>query len=165
MEVKKAAEYITKGTQKERKIIQNILQNTDKKSTECVETAASITKGFEKVASTMDELFEICTQSKGKYVEENKATRRKMSAARKKQEQLEHDKKMLKERCEQEKSEIEKAKKNYDDAVKAYPAPWKIMLLGSIDGVAGFDRDVAVDILPAFLMGQRIPTGSVCNVA
>ena len=164
-DVEKAVHFIQEGTKKELPIVSQYLNNIEKQSTECVEAAESITDEFKEVANMMDELLEACSQSKGKYEDEQNKIQRKKDAALKKQEQIKKDKKELEKRYEKEGNEVAEAKIKYDESVESYPSPWKIMLLSSIDGAAGLARDVTVALIPAVLLTQPTPVSSASKPA
>ena len=100
---KKAAEIIKKGSKDERSLARVYLQNTGKMRTECVETAASITKEFKDVASEMNELLKACQVSKGRCEDEQQKIIHRTEANWKEQEQGKEKEKQLIEKREQKK--------------------------------------------------------------
>jgi hypothetical protein len=154
-DVKNAVNVIEEGTKKELPFVSQYLNNIEKQSTECVESAKSITSEFREVANMMHELLEACTESKAKYEEEQ--IQRKKDTALKKQDQIDKYTKELVKRCEKVENEVAEAEIKHKKSLESHPSPWKIMLLGSIDGVAGLARDVTVVLIPAFLLMQGMP--------
>ena len=163
-DVKKAADIIQKGGKNEWSFARIYLQNTGKMCTECVETAASITKEFNDVASVMKELSLACQASRGKGDNEKKKTGQEVDKHREMKEQREQEKEELKDRYKEEKEEFKEAKKNYAKAVASFPSPWKIILCQCFDGVADVGHDFLIELLKQLLTPIYIPTVLVCDI-
>ena len=101
-----------------------------------------------------------CIETIEKYQDELKSTSDEIDAARKKLEQIEMEKSKIEKKLMQQRRAIEEAKKNYDDAVKLFPSPWKTLLYKAIDGVTEY----TVVLLAEYVKQQVTPKPSVCDI-